>query len=138
MTAIFTSTSLLLYFSITSDNFLYILILFLCTPLFVMCIAYGVIWRKQSAMMGNRNHVVREKRLAKTLFIITAAPLLTWLPFQTWNLLANRGVLGDFPKINMIINIIKFLQFSNSLVNVIIYPFRISEFKNALLQMLRC
>ena len=34
--------------------------------------------------------------------------------------------------------IIKFLQFSNSLVNVTIYPFRISEFKNALLQMLHC
>ena len=33
--------------------------------------------------------------------------------------------------------IIKLLQFSNSLVNVIIYPFRISEFKGALLRMLR-
>ena len=66
-----------------------------------MCIAYAVIRRKQSAMMGNRNHVVREKRLAKH-FIIFAASLLTWLPFQNWNLLANRGVLGDFPQINMI------------------------------------
>ena len=33
--------------------------------------------------------------------------------------------------------IIKLLQFSNSLVNVIIYPFRIPEFKGDLLRMLR-
>ena len=88
-------------------------------------------------MMGNRNHVVREKRLAKTLFIITAASLLTWLPFQILNLLVIRGELGGFPYINMTVNIIKFLQFSNSLVNVIIYPFRILEFKICLLQILR-
>ena len=75
--------------------------------------------------------------MAKTLLIITAASLFTKLPFQIWNLLANRGVLGGFPHINMTIHIIKFLQFSNSLVNVIIYPFRISEFKNAFLQMIR-
>ena len=139
LAAIFTFISLLLYFSIiTIENFLYPLVLFLSTPLLVMCIAYCVIWRNQTAMMGNRNHVARETRLAKTLLIITAASLLTWLPFQIWNLLANRRVLGDFLHINMTIYIIKFSQFSNSLVNVIIYPFRISEFKNALLQMFRC
>ena len=54
------------------------------------------------------------------------------------NLLVNRGVLGDFPYTNMTTYIIKFLQFSNSLVNVITYPFRITEFNNALLQMFRC
>ena len=90
--------------------------------------------KKQKTMMGNRNHVVREKRLAKTLFIITAASLLTWLPFQILLLL-----IGNLDYVNPpVLMIIKFLQFSNSLVNVTIYPFRISEFKNTLLQMLRC
>ena len=65
-------------------------------------------------MMGNRNHVVRETRLAKTLLIITAASLLTWLPFQILDLLVIRGELGGFPHVNMTFNIIKFLQFSNS------------------------
>ena len=139
VTSIFTSIRLLLYLSIiTLKAFMYCLILFLSTPLLVMCIAYFVAWRKQKTMMGNRNHVVRETRLAKTLLIITAASLLTWLPFQTLNLLVIRGELGGFPNANMIFNIIKFLQFSNSLVNVIIYPFRITEFKNGLLQILRC
>ena len=139
LAAIFTSIMLLFNLSIiTPENFLYSLLLFLSTPLLVMCIAYYVVWKKQKAMMSNQNHAVREKKLAKTLFIITAASLLTWLPFQILNLLANRGVLGDLPHINMTIHIIKFLQFSNSLVNVIIYPFQITEFKNAVLQMLFC
>ena len=86
----------------------------------------------------HRNHVVRETRLAKTLLVITAASLFTWLPFQILNLLGNRGVLESFPHIIITAHVIKFLQFSNSLVNVIIYPFRISEFKNSLLQMFRC
>ena len=139
LAAIFTSILLLHYLSIiTFENFVYPLILFQSTPLLVMCTAYCVIWRKQTVMMGNRNHVVRETGLAKTLLIITAGSLFGWLPFQIWNLLVNLGELKYFPLINMTFYIIKFLQFSNSPVNVMIYPFRISEFRNALLQMLRC
>ena len=89
-------------------------------------------------MAGNQNHIVREKRLAKTLFIITAASLLTWLPFQILILLLYFGVIENLSYLNGVVYVIKFLQFSNSLVNVTIYPFRISEFKNALLQMLHC
>ena len=139
LTSIFTSISLLLYLSIiTLKDYMFCLILFLSTPLLVMCMAYFVIWRKQKTMMGNRNHVVREKRLAKTLLIITAASLLTWLPFQVLSLLAISGELGGFPYTSIIVKIVKFLQFSNSLVNVIIYPFRIPGFKSGLLQILRC
>ena len=139
LTTIFTSIRLLFYLSIiTLKYYMYSLILFLSTPLLVICIAYSVVWRKQKTMMGNRNHVVREKRLAKTLLIITAASLLTWLPFQILSLLAIRVEFEGFPNIRITANIVKFLQFSNSFVNAIIYPFRIPEFKNALLQMLRC
>ena len=58
-------------------------------------------------MMGNRNHVVRETRSAKTLFIITAASLLTWLPFQILNVLLYFGVIRNFPYINITTRIIK-------------------------------
>ena len=139
LAAIFTSITLLRYFSIiTWENYVYTRTLFLSTPLLVMCIAYFVVWKKQKTMMGNQNHVVREKRLAKTLFIITAASLLTWLPFQILLLLLNFSEIRNQPHLNATVFVIKVLQFSNSLVNVIIYPFRISEFKNTLLQMLRC
>ena len=139
LAAIFTSIRLLRHLSIiTLKDYMYCLILFLSTPLLVMCMAYFVVWRKQKTMMGNQSHVVREKRLAKTLLIITAASLLTWLPFQVLSLLGIGGELGGFPSISIIVYIVKFLQFSNSLVNVIIYPFRIPGFKSGLLQILRC
>ena len=124
---------------ITYQSFIYSLIPFRNTPLLVMCIAYCVIWKKQkSPMHGNQFQIAREAKLAKTLFMITGASLLTWLPFQIISLLLPYNVIGYFPHIFLTVNIIKFLQFSNSLVNVIIYPFRISEFKNALLQMFQC
>jgi len=108
-TTIFTSVRLLLYFSIIAfENYVYSLILFLSTPLLVMCIAYFIVWKKQKTMMGNRNHVVRETRLAKTLFIITAASLLTWLPFQILNVLLYFGVISYFSYINITTHIIKF------------------------------
>jgi len=141
LAAIFTSITLLLYLHfITLENYLYTSTLFLTTPLLVMCTAYFVVWKKQKTRIGNRHmesHVERETRLAKTLFIITGASLLTWLPFQSLHLLMPYfGVIRSLPYI--IIIVIKFLQFSNSLVNVIVYPFRISEFKTALLQRFRC
>jgi len=47
--------------------------------------------------MGNQNHVVRETRLAKALFIVTVASLLAWLPFQILDLLVYFGVIGNIP-----------------------------------------
>ena len=136
LAAILTSIVILAHFSIiTLESAIYTRTLFLSTPLLLMCIAYYVVWKKQKTMMGNQNHIVREKRLAKTLFIITAASLLTWLPYQTLFLLVYFNVTENLPDATF--SIIKFLQFSNSLVNVIIYPFRISEFKNALRQIHR-
>ena len=138
LAAIFTFIKLLLHLSIiTLESFVYSLILFQSTPLLVICIAYFVVWKKQATTMGNQNRVVREIRLAKTLFIVTGASLLTWLPFEILNLLLYFCDT-DFSYINITVHIIKFLQNSNSLVNVIIYPFRISEFKNNLLQMFHC
>ena len=101
-------------------------------PTLVICFAYCVIWWKRKIRMDNQNQQIqREKTLAKTLVLITGASLLTWLPFQIINILGSStvGLIG--------VRIIKLLQFSNSIVNVIIYPFRIPEFKGALLTMLR-
>ena len=108
----------------------------LVAPTLVICSAYCVIWWKRKTRMDNQNQQIqRETKLAKTLFLITGASLLTWLPFQIINIMGLFGffLIGQLG----IMCIIKLLHFSNSLVNVIIYPFRISEFKGALLKMLR-
>ncbi|XP_078364509.1 adenosine receptor A3-like [Oculina patagonica] len=137
MGAVLASLNVLYHFNI--KTLMNSVVMFQSIPLLVICSAYCVIWRKQkSPTIVNQNHMAREARLAKTLFMITGASLLTWLPFQIMNLLLSLNVIGYFPNFFATLYIVKVLHFSNSLVNVIIYPFRISEFKNALLQMFHC
>ena len=116
-----------------SDSVICLLVLFPTTPLLVMSVAYYVIWKKQKSRMVNHNHVIREVKLANTLFIITGAFLLTWLPFQILNLSASLHMNASIPHMQLMTLIVKALQYSNSFVNVIIYPLRIPEFKNCLL-----
>ena len=121
-------------------GFLYLYVLCHNMPLLAMCVGYCVVWKKQKSPMGDQNHVHvrREAKLAKTLLMITGASLFTWLPFQITMILFHLNVIVTSPHLLLIVFIAKFLQFTNSLVNVIIYPCRIPEFKNALMQILRC
>ena len=120
------------------DSVIYLLVFFPATPLLVMCVAYYVIWRKQKSPICNHSNVIREAKLANTLFLITGASVFTWLPFQIINILVNLHVFPSFSHLQLTVFIIRVLQYSNSFVNVIIYPLRIPEFKNFLLHLLRC
>ena len=123
---------------IIRDRVIYLLVLFPVTPLLVMCVAYYVIWKKQKSPVCNHNNVIREAKLANTLFLITGASVFTWLPFQIINILVSLHVFPSFSHLQLTVFIIRVLQYSNSFVNVIIYPLRIPEFKNFLLHLLRC
>ena len=123
---------------ITSDSVIYPIVLLLATPLLIMCVAYYVIWRKQKSTICNQNNIIREVKLANTLFLITGASVFTWLPFQILNLLVYLQIAANFSHMLPTVLIIRVLQYSNSFVNVIIYPLRIPEFKNCLLHLLRC
>ena len=124
---------------LTLDNILGLLIVCPAAPLLVMCIAYHVIWKKQRSSIGNQNHFgLREARLTKTLFLIAGASLFAWLPFQILNVLTYLGVTAIFPHLQLTVLLVRLLQFSNSLVNVVIYPFRMPEVRNTLWRILRC
>ena len=136
--AIFTVLTDVYVYIIKRYSVIYLLVFFPATPLLVMCVAYYVIWRKQKSPICNHNNVIREAKLANTLFFITGASVFTWLPFQILILLVNLQITANFSHLQMTIFIIRVLQYSNSFVNVIIYPLRIPEFKNCLLHSLRC
>ena len=123
---------------ITRDSVIYPIVLLPATPLLVICVAYYVIWRKQKSPICNHNNIIRETKLANTLLLITGASVFTWLPFQIINILVNLHVFPSFSHLQLTVFIIRVLQYSNSFVNVIIYPLRIPEFKNFLLHLLRC
>ena len=122
---------------IIRDRVIYLLVLFPVTPLLVMCVAYYVIWKKQKSPVCNHNNVIREAKLANTLFLITGASVFTWLPFQILNLLVYLQITANCSHLQLTVFIIRVLQCSNLLINVIIYPLRIPEFKNYLLYLLR-
>ena len=113
-----------------------IVLLFQTTPLLTMCAAYFSIWIKRKSTKGIRNHrAARESKLANTLFLVTGASLLTWTPFQMINYLSYIAGLQVSWKL---LYLSKILQFSNSLVNVVIYPLRIPEFKRTLKNVIHC
>ena len=113
-----------------------LLLLFQTTPLLTMCVAYFCIWIKRKSTKGIRNHrAARESKLANTLFLVTGASLLTWTPFQMINYLSYiAGLQVSWT----LLYLSKILQFSNSLVNVVIYPLRIPEFKRTLKNVIHC
>ena len=80
----------------------------------------------------------REKKLTKTLFIMTVVSLMLWLPLVvSFYLLRPCGSLSLSTYFHLL-NAFVFLYFANSLVNPILYAFRMPEFKRALVSLLRC
>ena len=135
--AIFTTLVVLRILNmIGREHFFYCLVLIPGIPLITICVANFVVWKKQKTPFRDQNHIKREVKLAKTLVLITGTSLFTWLPFQILNILFELKVTQDFHLFELTVFIIKFLQFSNSFVNVIIYPFRIPEFRRTLFQIL--
>ena len=135
--AIFTTLAVLRIFNIIGkEYFFYYHVLIPGIPLITICVANFVVWKKQKSPFRDQNHIKREVKLAKTLALLTGISLFTWLPFQILNNLIELNVTENVHLFPLTLFIIKFLQFSNSFVNVIIYPFRIPEFKHTLFQIL--
>ncbi|CAH3159678.1 unnamed protein product [Porites evermanni] len=116
--------------------FAYSIIIFL--SLFVICSSYLLIRKR----LCNRNPVINEavcrKRVkqnakySKTFFIVIGASVTLWAPSMTLYNINNLwlGLLPGF--MNYVTN---FLHVTNSLVNPIIYSFRIAVFKKTLKQL---
>ena len=107
---------------------------FLC--LLVICVSYTSIalffWcgtRPPSHGAANR-----QRKLTVTLFIMTIASLLLWLPYVVYTFV-SFSVLGRFSSLTHLRLAFSFylLYHTNSLVNPIIYTIRIPEFRRALL-----
>ena len=84
----------------------------------------------------------RDKKLTKTLFIMTVVSLMLWLPLVVFLYLVRLGDSSvtslSLPTHFHLFNALVFLYFANSLVNPILYAFRMPEFRRALVSLLRC
>lgn len=112
----------------------------LALALLIIIISYIAIWiktRQANPSDQNQNRTSRDRKLAVTLFIVTLASLVTWLPFQCFEnllLICKECHLLDLN----ILFIMRFLQFANSGLNFFIYMLRMREFRLAFWLMLKC
>ena len=111
----------------------------------VICIiaSYVAVWVRVAAsrkcVSGRGAHersLERESRtLVKTLALLTALFLVTWLPFHVLNVVLFLCVpCRDCPL--QLVYAIKLLHYSNSLVNPVVYSFRFPEFRRTLARLL--
>ena len=85
--------------------------------------------RKVSSQHGNR--ASQSQRLTVTLLLVSTISLLSWLPLVIANCLIYILKI-NIPKVKLFYHIINLLNFSNSLVNPLVYSLRIPEFRQAL------
>lgn len=108
--------------------------LFVC--LLTITCAYSAIWffcKKSDPRLPPNRHE-RNKELVKTLFIVTLLSLVTWLPFTV---ISTITVNFNMPDVSgpVLTDVARFLRLSNSLINPIVYCFRMSLFRRTLREM---
>ena len=98
----------------------------------IICFCNIAIWRnfqRESVASQHRNGASRNRRLTKTLLLVSVLALLCWLPIIILNILifiTKKSIPWKFYHMASILN------YSNSFVNPIVYVFRIPEFQQAL------
>ena len=117
-------------------------------PLLIIIVMYSSIHRSVVSMNAHwkrvnaktsvlRKSVQREKRTATTVFIVTALFIAAWLPFFVVSMLwtfhrSSLLVGGGFIRL---MDFIKWMHYSNSAVNPIVYAYRSEEIRAMLFKL---
>ena len=106
--------------------------------LFVICVSYASIAVKRfcTTLPQHQGAVSRERKLTKTLLLVTVTSLVIWLPYTISSFLFFvTDIFASLThSIMLLLNyLLIFVFFANSLVNPIFYAIRMSEFRRALL-----
>ena len=111
----------------------FFIIAFVTTPLLVTCFSYFVIWKKtrQSRDKVRSFRQNQEARFSRTIFTVTAASVVTWMPFQLCGFVISLSPTTFIPLLAVFFTVLT--QFSNSLVNFAIYFFRFPNYRKSLL-----
>ena len=82
--------------------------------------------------------ITRERKLTKTLFIVTVASLLLTLPFTILRIFEIFVLTSSTRTYFRLHYSFAFLNYANSLVNPVLYTFRMPEFRRALFYIFNC
>lgn len=100
---------------------------------FALCVCNIGIWRKfqkRNVTFSQQNRTVQNRRLTKTLLFVSAAAVLSWIPFVTlYHLIMVHEVSISMKVFYFAI----FLNYSNYFINPIVYTLLIPEFRQSLI-----
>ena len=119
---------------ITYLQFSSVITISLSTPLLITCISNCIIWRKPSSRIPNGAQARKNVHLNKTLLLITATFVLSWLPFHVLKIVISFCVSCEIVPVKLYV--MKFLHYSNSFMNFLVYCFRMPDYRKALSRML--
>ena len=110
--------------------------------LLVICISYTIIIIKVRCGSQPQHHgaASRERKLTRTLLIVTIVSLLLYLPDNVYHLLdSTTDVISAMSKVSSerLHDILNVLYYGNSLVNPMIYAIRMPEYRSAVLTLFR-
>ena len=116
--------------------------LLLCC-LFIMVVSYSSIATKFYCGMHPQHHgaIRRERKLTKTLFIVTIVSLILVTPFTIFYLYLIFSPGGETISYHTRLHLsysLHCLFYGNSLINPLLYALKMPEFKRALFLLLRC
>lgn len=121
-------------------------------PALVILTVYAIIFQTAKGTSRARVHPERtaksptqnETKIAATIAVITGLFVIAWLPFFVVNLVAQFCLpcLPPYPDVLRLIRFVKWMHYSNSMVNPMVYAYRNGEmrktFKRLLLFCLCC
>ena len=109
----------------------YTFVSILLSLLFTVCICNIAIWRRFQRRIASQqqNREAQKRRLTRTLLLISAVEILSWLPLTISNLLV---IAFEVPVPLAVLFTCVAVNYSNFVLNPIIYALRFPEFKQAL------
>ena len=122
-----------------------IFLAFLLFCLFIIVVSYTSIAIKVYCGTHPQRHgaIRRERKLTKTLFIVTIVSLILVMPFPFFLFLSSVTSVEMFETISHetrkhLVYSLECLFYGNSLINPLLYAFKMPEFKRSLFLLLRC
>ena len=121
-------------------NMLFLFIAFFVLPLLVILFTYARIWHAANSRIqpgrDSSRSMKRDMRIAVTIALVIGFFVIAWLPFFTVQLLLVFCQQCQ-PRIfsTDLLLFVKFMHYSNSAVNPIVYAVKIPEFRRAFKQL---
>ncbi|XP_078354363.1 adenosine receptor A3-like [Oculina patagonica] len=133
-TLVFTATAVSngLYWLVSYNYALYEWMTFFLALTFIMSVCNIAIWRKfrhESVPSQQQNRASQNKRLTKTLLVVSILALFSWLPYSIMYFLVFVCYIQISDSFYYLITC---FTYSNSFINPVVYALRIPEFRQAL------